>query len=199
MESAVILAGGKGRRMGGRNKALLDFGGEKLIERVYRILKPIFDEVLISANDAETYEFLGAPIVSDIYENGGSLAGIHAGLLRSRSESCFFAACDMPFVNAELVRYLGRFANDYDLVLPVSGNGLEPLHAFYSRNCVPHIERQLDDGNLKVIDFYDKVRMRRVTTDEIRGCDPDELSYFNINTQEKYEIAMARLEEGETG
>lgn len=194
MESAVILAGGKSTRMG-RNKALLDFGGEPLIGRLHRILKEAFREVLISANDAETYEFLGAPVVPDVFTVGGSLAGIHSCLLRSQAEHCFFAACDMPFVNVELVRYLDRFTDDYDVVIPLSKAGLEPLHSFYSRRCIPHIERQLETGNLKVIDFFRHVRVREVTLDEMRACDPEEMSYFNINTQEKYELARARLNE----
>lgn len=189
MESAVILAGGKSRRMG-RNKALLEFGGETLIQRLYRTLEGAFDEVLISANDPDTYGFLDAPFVPDIYEAGGCLAGIHAGLLRARGESCFFAACDMPFVNIDLVRYLSRFSGEYDVVVPVSRSGLEPLHAFYSRSCLPHIERQLDEGNLKVIDFFDKIRAREVTVDEMSEYDPHELSYFNINTQADYDFAV---------
>ena len=192
MESAVILAGGKSRRMG-RNKALLDFGGETLIERLYGILKSAFEEVLISANDPETYEFLGAQVVQDVFGAGGSLAGIHAALLHSGGESCFFVACDMPFVNLDLVRYLSQFADDYEVVIPMSRNGLEPLHSFYSRRCVPHIEQQLGRGNLKIIDFFPHVSVREVTLDEMRECDPEEMSYFNINTQEKYEAAVARL------
>ncbi len=192
MRSAVILAGGKSRRMG-RNKALLDFGGETLIERLYGILKSAFEEVLISANDPETYEFLGARVVQDVFGAGGSLAGIHAALLHSRGKSCFFVACDMPFVNLDLVRYLNQFADDYEVVIPMSRNGLEPLHSFYSRRCVPHIEQQLGRGNLKIIDFFPHVSVREVTLNEMRECDPEEMSYFNINTQEKYEAAVARL------
>ncbi len=192
MESAVILAGGKSSRMG-RNKALLDFGGETLIGRLYRILTEAFDEVFISANDPKAYRFLGAPIVRDVFADGSSLAGIHAGLLRSRAEHCFFAACDMPFLNIELVRYLGRVTDDYDVVIPESESGLEPLHAFYSRRCVPYIEDQLQRRNLKVIDFFERVKVRKVTRGEVREYDPEELSYFNINTSEKYESAKARM------
>jgi len=198
MESAVILAGGKSRRMG-RNKALLDFGGETLIERLYGILKSAFEEVLISANDPETYEFLGARVVQDVFGAGGSLAGIHAALLHSRGKSCFFVACDMPFVNLDLVRYLNQFADGYEVVIPMSRNGLEPLHSFYSRRCVPHIEQQLGRGNLKIIDFFPHVSVREVTLDEMRECDPEEMSYFNINTQEKYDLAVARLRDREKG
>lgn len=183
----------------GRNKALLDFGGETLIERLYGILKSAFEEVLISANDPETYEFLGARVVQDVFGAGGSLAGIHAALLHSRGESCFFVACDMPFVNLDLVRYLNQFADDYDVVIPMSRNGLEPLHSFYSRRCVPHIEQQLGRGNLKIIDFFPHVSVREVTLDEMRECDPEEMSYFNINTQEKYDLAVARLRDREKG
>jgi len=194
MESAVILAGGKSARMG-RNKALLDFGGEPLIARLYGILKEGFREVAISANDPATYEFLSVPVIRDVYAAGGSLAGIHAGLLHSRAKHCFFVACDMPFVNIELVRYLARFAEDFDIVIPVSRNGLEPLHSFYSRDCIPHIEEQMKSKNLKIIDFYPYVKLREVSFDEMRGCDPEGLSYFNINTPEKYQLARDRLEE----
>jgi molybdopterin-guanine dinucleotide biosynthesis protein A len=197
MESAVILAGGKSLRMG-RNKALLELGGETLIRRLYSSLDTAFDEVLISANDPETYDFLDAAFVPDIYEAGGCLAGLHAGLLSARGESCFFAACDMPFVNIDLVRYLGSFSAEYDLVVPVSRSGLEPLHAFYSRSCLPHIERQLDEGNLKIIDFFDKVRVREVTVDEMSEYDPHELSHFNINTQADYDFALKSAESAQT-
>ena len=182
MESAVILAGGKSTRMG-RNKALMEFGGEPLIRRVYGILKEAFYEVAISANDPETYGFLGIPIVQDIFADGGALSGLHAGLLHSSAEQCFFAACDMPFINIELVRYLGQFAEDYDAVVPVSGSGLEPLHSFYSRRCITHIEEQLGRGNPKIIDFFPHVRVREVSLDEMRTYDAEELSYFNINTR----------------
>jgi molybdopterin-guanine dinucleotide biosynthesis protein A len=198
MESAVILAGGKSTRMG-RNKALLDLEGETLIGRVYRILKKAFSEVLISANDVETYGFLGAPIVRDAFAAGGSLAGIHAGLLNSRGEHCFFLACDMPFVNIELIQYLNRFIDDYDVVIPVSRSGPEPLHSFYSRHCIPYIEEQLESGNLKIIDFFHRVRMREVSVEEMREYDPEELSYFNINTREKFERAKSRLREQKMG
>jgi molybdopterin-guanine dinucleotide biosynthesis protein A len=196
METAVILAGGKSVRMG-RNKALLEFGRETLIERLHRTLKEAFKEVFISANDPEAYAFLDAPVIRDIYEDGGSLAGVHAGLSHCRAESCFFLACDMPFVDVELIRYLDRYAHDYDIVIPVSRNGLEPLHSFYSRRCLPYIEEQLDGGNLKIIDFFSLVKMREVGVDEMHEFDPDELSYFNINTQEKYELALAKLKERE--
>lgn len=198
MESAVILAGGKSTRMG-RNKALLDFGGETLIERVFRILRGAFEEVIVSANDTQAYEFLGARVVCDVFANAGSLAGIHSGLVHARGQHCFVVACDMPFVNVELVRYLHGFTNEFDVVIPQSRygehsrTGLEPLHSFYSRRCIPHIEEQLRSNNLRIIDFFDHVSVRRVTIDEVRACDPEELSYFNINTPEKYERARARL------
>lgn len=192
MESAVILAGGKSRRMG-RNKALLDFGGEPLIGRLCRVLKEGFHEVFVSANEQQTYEFLNAPIITDVFTSGGALAGIHAGLIHSGASHCFFAACDMPFVNVELVRYLHGFTGNYDVVIPLSEAGLEPLHSFYSRACIPYIEEQLRSGNLKIIDFFPRVSVKEVTQEEVRIYDPEQVSYFNINTREKYELARARL------
>ncbi|GAB4345841.1 MAG: hypothetical protein Kow0099_26500 [Candidatus Abyssubacteria bacterium] len=182
----------------GRNKALLDFGGEPLIARLHRLLTSAFEEVLISANDAEPYEFLGALVVPDIFPNGGSLAGIHAGLAHSRAERCFFAACDMPLLNIELVRHLYQLADDFDVVIPRSTNGLEPLHSFYSRRCIPYIEDQLKRGNLRILDFFTHVKVREVTAEELRSYDPDEISYFNINTLEDYQLARKRLDSDRT-
>ncbi len=200
MESAVILAGGKSRRMG-RNKALLDFGGETLIERILRILGQAFDDVLISANDTENYEFPGAVVVPDVFVEGGSLAGIHAGLLRARADQCFFVACDMPFINIGLIRFLSGFTNDYDVVIPQSRygvesrTGLEPLHAFYSCRCLPHIEEQLRRKNPKIVDFFPKVRVREVAPEEMQEYDPDQLFHFNINTEEDFDFALKKLAE----
>ncbi|RJP25884.1 MAG: molybdenum cofactor guanylyltransferase [Candidatus Abyssobacteria bacterium SURF_5] len=192
MESAVILAGGKSTRIG-QNKALLDFGGESLIGRIYRILKSAFNDVFVSANDKDIYKFLGAPVIPDAFPGGGSLAGIHAGLLACASAHCFFVACDMPFINIELIRRLHGLIDGYDVIIPVSTVGYEPLHAFYSRQCLPHIQQQLEQRNLKVIDFFSQVRIREVKRTELQGCDPSELSYFNINTKDKYELALRRL------
>lgn len=194
METAVILAGGKSSRIG-RNKALLDFGGEPLIGRIHRILKQAFERVLISANDEDTYRFLGAPVIPDVFPGGGSLAGIHSGLLACSSPHCFFVACDMPFLNVDLIRYLHGLIAGYDVVIPISDQGYEPLHAFYSRQCLPHIQNQLEEGNLKIIDFFPLVKLREIKRDELRLYDPEGSSYFNINTADKYEHAKRRLEQ----
>jgi molybdopterin-guanine dinucleotide biosynthesis protein A len=194
METAVILAGGKSSRIG-RNKALLDFGGEPLIGRIHRILNTAFRRVLISANDEDTYRFLDAPVIPDIFPGGGSLAGIHSGLLTCSSQHCFFVACDMPFINIELIRYLHSLIDGNDVVIPVSDQGYEPLHAFYSRQCLSYIQSQLEQGDLKIIDFFPLVKLREITRDELRLYDPEELSYFNINTADKYEHAKRRLEQ----
>ncbi len=194
METAVILAGGKSTRIG-KNKALLDFGGEPLIGRIYRILKDAFQEVFISANDEETYRFLGAPVIPDVFSGGGSLAGIHAGLMKSTSSHCFFAACDMPFLNVRLIQYLYEVRDEHDIVIPVSGLGYEPLHAFYSRCCLPHIQQQLEAGNLRIIDLFSHLDVREVSRKELQVYDPDDLSYLNLNTLDKFELARKHLQE----
>ncbi len=102
----------------------------------------------------------------------------------------------MPFLKKELVEtVLEKIETGIDIVMPETSAGLEPLCAVYSKRCLPHIERQMDEGNLKVLDFYDKVRTREISPEEMREHDPDNLSPFNINTQEKFELALAKLEE----
>ncbi|HWI51047.1 MAG TPA: molybdenum cofactor guanylyltransferase [Symbiobacteriaceae bacterium] len=190
----VILAGGQSSRMG-VNKALLDFGGEPLIGRVARQFTAWFDQVVVVTNSPEQYAFLGLPMAGDRIPGLGPLGGLEAGLTASRFEHAFFAACDMPFLNEGLIRYLLDAAPDHDIVVPRVGGEFEPMHAVYTRSCLPAITANLEARRLKLLRLFDAVRVRVVEEPEIRPFGAPERLFFNCNTPE--DLAQARTWERE--
>ena len=132
--TGVILAGGASSRMGS-NKALLPYRGGRFIEAIHRKLAGLFDEVLVVTNTPDQYAFLPCRKVADEFEGMGALAGIHAGLRHSAS-GIFVVACDMPYLNSDLILHLVSRAPGFDAVIPRTDAGYEPLHAIYSERSI---------------------------------------------------------------
>lgn len=183
--TGVILAGGKSSRMGS-NKALLPYRGGRFIEAIYRQLSALFDEVLVVTNSTEQYAFLGCRMATDIYRNMGALAGLHTGLTHSRTPHMFAVACDMPYLNNAVIRSLAARRHQGDVIIPESGDGLEPLHAVYSLTCLPAMEMALQTGKRRLISFFPEVQVTTVPGDTIRFVDPHLDSFRNINTPADY-------------
>lgn len=192
--AVVILSGGQSRRMG-QNKALMPFGGQPLIERVVQVLRPLFGEILISTNTPDDYAHLGLRCVPDLLPDTGSLGGIYSGLAAASHPHVFAVACDMPFLIAPLIEFLKRLAPDYDVVIPRSSRGLEPLHAFYSKRCLDPMRRQLEAGDHKIIRFFPEVRVRIVEPAELAHIPDaqDERWLLNLNTPADYDRALELL------
>ncbi len=184
--TGVILAGGASSRMGS-NKALLPHRGGRFIDTVHRELAHLFPEVAVVTNEPELYDFLPCPKVPDLYPGMGALAGIHAGLKQSGGSHVFVVACDMPRLNPSLIHHLSSLAReDWDVVIPRSAAGLEPLHAIYGRRCLPAMEASLKDGKTRIVDFFQAVRVKTVAAEEVARFDPEFASFSNINTPEEY-------------
>ncbi len=193
--SAVVLAGGSSSRLG-QDKAFLFVDGQFLIERIIETLSQLSDEVIIVTNEADRYEQFEALVVSDVYPGKGALGGIYSGLKAATRSHSLVVACDMPFLNLSLLRYMQGLASRYDVVIPRRGKLTEALHAFYSRNCLPLIKQQLLAGDLRIIHFFPHVRVRYVDREEIEVFDPRNLSFFNINSQADLEKARQELGPG---
>jgi molybdopterin-guanine dinucleotide biosynthesis protein A len=195
----VVLVGGQSLRFG-RNKALEFFQGERLIDRQVRQVQTLFPEVLVITNKVEDYLHLEVTILRDVIPELGPLGGIYTGLLFARGQSVFVTACDMPFVQPAVVKHMMQRATEYDVVVPQKKEGLEPLHAIYSARCLPHIKNMLNQGNLQVISFFPSVKVYRLNQQELRQLDPQELSFYNINTPHDMDKARKILEklEGES-
>ncbi|HON57977.1 MAG TPA: molybdenum cofactor guanylyltransferase [Smithella sp.] len=188
--TGIILAGGKNTRMRAP-KAFLEVNGKRLIEHTLSIYANIFSEIIIVANDPSAYlEFVEAALVTDIHKNKGPLGGIHAGLFFAQYPHAFIAACDMPFLNEDFIRYLLERSDDYDIVVPRTSDGFQPLHAVYSRRCLPAIEKRLLSDQLKIDDFYKDMRLLKIAEDEIARFDPENKFFKNINTPQDLETFL---------
>ena len=196
--SGVIMAGGVSQRLG-KNKALERIGGRTLIERVVDILVPLTTEVLVVVAQPEQAAAFRLPpsvrVVSDRYPGKGSLGGIFTGLDASAEPWSLVVACDMPFLSRELLRYLRGESSDVDVVVPLLGGQIEPLHALYSKACLTPMERMVRAGDLKIAPLFEAVRVRYVDEGTIDRIDPRHLSFFNINTQADLQEARRLLRE----
>ncbi len=202
MVTLVIQAGGKSSRMG-QNKALLPFQGEPLVLWVYRRLASLANEVLITVNQTMSFEFLGLPLITDLYPGKGALGGLYTGLQAARNPLVAVVGCDMPFVNLALLHaeldLLVR--TEADAVIPLSDSGPEPLHAVYRREtCLPAIYKSLMADHLRMVSWLPDVKVQEVPLAEVKGYDPELHAFFNLNTPDDFKRAeaMATFEAGQS-
>lgn len=175
----------------------MEIKGKKIIERISEVLKEIFSEVIIVTNTPLEYAFIDARIASDIYIQKGSLGGIYTGLFYSTYFHAMVVACDMPFLKKEVIEYLIKRIDNNDVIIPRLRDGYHPLHAIYSRRCLPFIERLISRNDLKIINFFKRVRVVEVEEEEIIHLDPELISFLNLNTPEdlkKISIFSERLD-----
>ena len=192
--TGIILAGGRSRRLG-RDKAVEPFDGQPLIRRVFERVAPLTDEIVVVVADAARGRALpldaGHRVAVDIYPDGGSLGGIFSGLSAAANDWGLVVACDMPFLNRQLLEFMLTQRADCDAVVPRPGAFPEPTHALYSRACLPHIEARLQANDLKIAGFFEEVRVRYLEEGEVRQFDPQLLSFFNVNSPEDLARAHA--------
>lgn len=181
--TGIVLAGGRSRRMG-FNKAFIEFNSRRLIDHSVELLKEIFEEVIVVVKDVRTYTYLNVRIVRDLIEEQGSLVGLYSGLLSSSSEYNFIAACDMPFLKKEVIHYLASLTKGYDAVIPLYNGHYEPLHGIYSRRCLKVLEERIRERDFRITSIFKTLNVRVVKEEEVRGFDPDLISFMNINTRE---------------
>jgi molybdopterin-guanine dinucleotide biosynthesis protein A len=186
--TSIILAGGRSSRLG-REKLAEVIAGKSLIERAISRLSALSQEILIVISQKQarsslpSYTYPEAKTVVDLYPGKGSLIGIYTGLTHSTNSLNLVVACDMPFLNLDLLRYMVNIAPGFDVVIPRIGDQMEPLHAVYSKNCIAPMESLIMQDNLKVTAFFDSVKVRYVGKEELDRFDPERLSFFNINTE----------------
>ncbi|MEK7449057.1 MAG: molybdenum cofactor guanylyltransferase [Planctomycetota bacterium] len=203
--SGIILAGGESRRLG-QDKAFLTLGSKTLTEIIRDKLKSVLGEaeLIISANQLEKYKNFkrlspavagtdssplrrGEKIVPDVFPERSSLNGIYSSLRAAENFYGFVIACDLPLVNPEFIKYLINQREEYDVVIPESLTGLEPLCAVYSKNCLSLMERQLKNKNFKIIEFFPEIKLKVINLKKIDWLkSPEEAGIFNINTIEDY-------------
>lgn len=196
--SCIVLAGGRGLRLG-RNKALETINNTSLLQHTISQVSFLnSDIIIVTAAEQPLPRVTGFPrlrVVTDAYSGKGPLVGIYTGLNTSDSFYNLVVACDMPFLNQDLLKYMIQIVGDFDVVVPRLDNLVEPLHALYSKDCLAPMESLFKQGNLSIHQLFPLVKVRYVETEEIGRFDPQHLSFFNINTQGDLEKAKKLIGE----
>jgi molybdenum cofactor guanylyltransferase len=194
--SCIVLVGGKSVRLG-RDKVLEPFGVGNLTERVVSRLSLFESDIILVVNAERTYnQFAHYPrlrFAVDIFPGLGPLGGIYTGLVASTTFINLVVACDMPFLNLDLLEYMINLADAFDLVVPHVGNSIEPLHALYSKNCLAPIRELIKQKEMRIRNFFPLVKVRYVNAKEIDRFDPKHMSFFNINTEIDLKTAIELL------
>ncbi len=183
--TAIILAGGNSIRMG-ENKAFLQIEGVPIIIRIHTLLKELFEEVVIVTNQKDLFRDLDSNVYTDLLPNKGALGGLYTGIFYSSFQYSFSVACDMPFIKRSLVQFLIKNAKDEDAIVPRTSDGLQPLHAIYSKTCLSPMKKVIEQGKRRIIDFYALVKVKIVEESDFLHLDPLRESFINVNTPEEW-------------
>lgn len=209
--TGIVLAGGASRRMG-QSKAWIELDGRPFIVRVIDSLRRVCDEIVVVANNAAEFQTLGARVVSDEFPDTGSLGGLYSGVKAANNELAVAVACDMPFLNPQVLEFLISLSPDCDIVIPAVrderkpdklGSGgetakkksLHPLHAVYRKTCLEPMRAAIVRNDLRMISFHGDVIVRIAEQAELKPFDPEFLSFWNVNTPQELQRAKAFVAE----
>lgn len=182
MVTLAILAGGNATRMGGRNKALIEFEGESFIKRIFKNLSPLFSSTIIISNEQIDFDIPAVSIYPDIFRNNGPLGGIHSALVNANSDYVFVVSCDMPFANASIAEKVINAQKEgaCEVVVPEMNGLLEPLFAMYSKNLIGRAEEIILSSEkkyiTKLLERSDTCYLHFNDTPETKRC------FTNINS-----------------
>jgi molybdopterin-guanine dinucleotide biosynthesis protein A len=192
--TGVLLAGGKSRRMG-EDKRHLFVGEQTLLERGLRVLQSIFQEVLVVIAQDSLPLGSDARVVRDLVPDCGSLGGLYTGLTQATTPYIFVVACDMPFLNQAVIAQFTSRRAAIDIVMAKLATRLHPMHALYSKRCLPVVDKMIGARQLKIQEIVSELslRVRYITEADLRSIDPSGHSFYNVNTMADLEAARSLL------
>ena len=192
--TGVLLAGGKSRRMG-EDKRYLAVGEQTLLERGLEVLQSIFCEVLVVIAQDSSPLSIDARVVRDLVPDCGSLGGLYTGLTQATTPYIFVVACDMPFLNQTVITQFTNRRTTDDIVIAKLDDRLHPMHALYSKRCLPALEQMIRARQLKIQEIVSQssLRVRYVTEADLLTIDPSGHSFYNVNTMADLEAARSLL------
>ena len=193
--TGLIMAGGKSRRLG-QDKRFLTLGGKSCLQHVLDAYRDLFDEILIVADAKEPFQSVGVRVVEDLIPGAASLGGLYTGLFYAEEERVFAAAADMPCLSPETIKIVLEQAERGDVVIPDLNGKLQPMHAVYSKVCLPYLKAFIDRSELKVQNLcaIPELRVHRIPQSVFEAVDPKLRSFFNINTPDDLAIARNWIE-----
>jgi molybdopterin-guanine dinucleotide biosynthesis protein A len=194
--TGFLVAGGRAERLGGRAKGLLRVGGETIASRSVALLRELFGDTRVVANDPAPWAALDVPVIPDVLPGKGAPGGIHAALSASPTAWIFAAACDMPFLSGDAIRFLAGQREGTRAVVVEWRGRLEGMHAFWSREALPDLDRLLRAGDPSIRELARAVGARVVPEDAFRRVDPGGRSLENVNTPADLERLHISGDEG---
>jgi molybdenum cofactor guanylyltransferase len=188
--TGVLLAGGKSTRMG-QDKRFLPIGGQTLLERGLCAMCALFQRVCVVIAQDSPFPPAQVPVFRDVVPDCGSLGGLYTGLREASTPYIFVAACDMPFLNANLVKYMIELREGADIVVASWKNRLQPTHAIYAKRCLASFEDMIRTHEMKIQNIFQhsSLSVRFVTENEVSQFDPEGRSFININNTADLEAA----------
>lgn len=188
----AIVAGGKSSRMG-VNKALAKLGNQSIIAHMIERTQHLGQsETILITNTPAEYQLLKLPMYPDVIPDKGSLGGIYSALRYSETAYTLVLACDMPFVNPDILQYLlTRCSSEFEVVVPYANNRLQGLHAIYHIGALPIIELAIKSNNLRVQSVLEQLKMHVIDESEIKPIDLELSSFLNVNTPDDLKVAQA--------
>ncbi len=203
--SAAVLAGGDSRRFG-TDKALVPLPGgtTPMLGAIVQSLLDVTTDVTIIAPENRTYAQFGVPVVSEAVPGQGPLGGLEMALSRAAHDRCIAVACDLPFLNLELLRWMAQLDFSEDALVPMvsaadssesagSTPRPQPLHAIYRRSCLDPVRNLLSSGERRLGRLLDLIHVRYLHEADIRRIDPRLSSFLNINSMEEWGRVRRRL------
>ncbi len=183
--TGALIAGGRATRMGGVAKGLLRLDGRPLLARSLDLFGRLFGASLLVASDPLPYAAFDVPRVGDRLPGRGAPGGLHAALSVAPTPWVFAAGCDMPFLSAQGIALLAARRAGAMAVVPRWSGRLEPLHALWSRQALPALERALAEGDLSLQRLATLVAA--VVVEPAAWCvvDPGGRAFLNANTPEE--------------
>ncbi|MFN4180557.1 MAG: molybdopterin-guanine dinucleotide biosynthesis protein B [Armatimonadota bacterium] len=192
--TVVLLAGGKSRRMG-KDKAMLNWQGKPMLLVLTERFQAAGFSVVIAGGSVEWAKRLAnipALIVPDLpaHEGFGPLAGIEAGFTHTKAKWLGVVACDLPFAEPRLIAWLAEKLGGYEAVAPVINDVSQPLHAVYSRSCLPHLVAQLESEDKSVKAFLRRINVLYVPEVEWRQVADAKCLTVHLNEPENLKVCQ---------
>lgn len=201
--TGIILSGGKSKRMG-ENKSLLKIGDRTVIEYVNDLMKSLFSKVILITNNPIEYEFLDIEMYDDIFFQMGPLAGIHSGLIHSKTVKNFITSCDIPLMTAQMIEYLVEYNTNKPITIAKADGFIQQLCGLYNKSCLQQAEKILFDQKkfeveekgtknkkCNVLNLIDVVGAEIIDAESLAIYKKD--IFFNMNKRSDFEIVLQKL------
>ncbi|MBB6215809.1 molybdopterin-guanine dinucleotide biosynthesis protein A [Anaerosolibacter carboniphilus] len=187
MNTAILLAGGKSRRMGFdkrfieiENKTMVDFQ----IERLYKA----FQRILLITDDRRLFSGCSCEVIEDEFKDIGVLGGLYTGLKNSYTIYNYVLACDMPSINYNYIEYMKELLREapkeYDGLVTRYGEWIEPFNAFYHKNLIHPLKDAIEDGHKRISFVLKKCDVLYVDERTARSFSPDWRMFTNLNSED---------------